>query len=93
MILLTSGSDLFRAPLRVGLPGSEAFSLISDMLVLGRRTFPLLDPLLLCLNFTSFPGRVMMSLGVGKFAEEEKRGRLRRAGDPESREMKCTFRG
>ena len=42
-----STSVFVRVPFLVGLPGSEAVSLISDMLELGLRTFPLL-PLPLC---------------------------------------------
>jgi hypothetical protein len=38
--VLTAGSSFPVLPLRVGLPGSLAFSLISDMLVLDRRAFP-----------------------------------------------------
>ena len=48
----------------MGLPLSEAFSLISDMLVLRRRALPLL-PRPLWLNLTSLRGRVM-----ALFAEE-----------------------
>ena len=58
-----STSFFVRVPFLVGLPGSEAVSLISDMLELGLRTFPLL-PLPLCWNLTSFRGRAMVRRGV-----------------------------
>jgi hypothetical protein len=49
------------APLRVGLPGSEAFSLISDMLLLSLRAFPF-ALLPRCRNLTSLPARVMVAV-------------------------------
>ena len=57
-----STSVFVRVPFLVGLPGSEAVSLISDILELGLRTFPLL-PLPLCWNLTSFRGRAMVGRG------------------------------
>ena len=48
------------APLRVGLPGCEPVSLMSDMLIEARRARPLLA--LLCANLTSLRGRVMAVL-------------------------------
>ena len=58
-----STSVFVRVPFLVGLPGSEAVSLISDMLELGLRAFPLL-PLPLCWNLTSFRGRAMVRHSV-----------------------------
>ena len=58
-----STSVFVRVPFLVGLPGSEAVSLISDMLELGLRAFPLL-PLPLCWNLTSFRGRAMVRRSV-----------------------------
>jgi len=58
-----STSVFVRVPFLVGLPGSEAVSLISDILELGLRAFPLL-PLPLCWNLTSFRGRAMVRRGV-----------------------------
>lgn len=50
-------SSLMIDPFLNGLPGSEAVSLFSDMLVLGLLAFPVLFDL--CWNFTSFLGFVM----------------------------------
>lgn len=53
----TGGST---APLRVGVPGCEPVSLISDTLIEARRARPLLA--LRCANLTSLRGRAIISL-------------------------------
>lgn len=71
-------ADLSRAPLRVGLLGCEPDSLISDMLIDGRRARPLLA--LLCANLTSLRGRAMVdAAGAGREGRKNWRGRQRGA--------------
>jgi hypothetical protein len=61
------------APLRVGLPGCEPVSEISDMLIEARRARPLLA--LLCANLTSLRGRAIVCCVLLADAPEELSGR------------------
>ena len=60
--------DFSKRPLRVGLPGWEPDSLISDMLMEARRARPLLA--LLCANLTSLRGRAMVDDAVRSGRED-----------------------
>lgn len=81
----TLGSDFPVAPFLVGLPGSEAFSLISEKLVVeGRRALPLLP---LCWNLTFVRDLAMASSvacdapavrGLGREGVVEAVGKARR---------------